>query len=90
LLSKVKSLALLDQTTKNELLKILKEDARTFNLQDIARCSLKIQQEADCIHTSYKKEYIKAETGFIILTGRLKMITSIINVPSMWGTKYCH
>ena len=72
MLSKVKSLAIQDQTNKNELLKILREDARKFTLQDIVRCSLQIQQEADCIHTSYKKEYIKAETGFMIRIGEVK------------------
>ena len=72
MLSKVKSLAIQGQTNKNELLKVLKEDARKFNLQDIVRCSLQIQQEADCIHTSYKKEYIKAEIGFMIRIGEVK------------------
>ena len=72
MLSKVKSMAIQGQTNKNELLKILKEDARKFNLQDIVRCSLQIQQEADCIHTSYKKEYIKAEIGFMIRIGEVK------------------
>lgn len=72
MLSKVKSLAIQDQTNKNELLKILREDAKKFTLQDIVRCSLQIQQEADCIHTSYKKEYIKAETGFMIRIGEVK------------------
>jgi uncharacterized protein (UPF0305 family) len=72
LLSKVKSLAIKGQINKNELLMILREDARKFTLQDIVRCSLKIQQEADCIHTSYKKEYIRAETGFMIRIGEVK------------------
>lgn len=66
MLSKVKSLTLPGQTTKNELLSVLKEDARKFNLPDIVYCSLQIQQEAKCIHTSYKMEYIKAEIGFLI------------------------
>ncbi|UTB32782.1 MAG: DUF2115 domain-containing protein [Methanobacterium sp. ERen5] len=72
MLSKVKSLAIHGQTNKNELLMVLKEDARKVTLQDIVRCSLQIQQEADCIHTSYKKEYIKAETGFMIRIGEVK------------------
>ena len=72
MLSKVKSLAIQGQINKNELLTILKEEARKFTLQDIVRCSLKIKQEADCIHTSYKKEYIKAETGFMIRIGEVK------------------
>nr|WP_255590949.1 DUF2115 family protein [Methanobacterium spitsbergense] len=55
-----------DQTSRNELLIVLKEEAKKFTLQDIISCSLQIQQEANCIHTSYKKEYIKAETGFMI------------------------
>ena len=72
MLSKLKSLAIQGQTNKNELLNVLKEDARKFNLQDIVRCSLQIQQEANCIHTSYKKEYIKAEIGFMIRIGEVK------------------
>ena len=84
MLSKVKSLAIQGQTNKNELLKILKEDARNFNLQDIVRCSLQIQQEANCIHTSYKKEYIKAETGFMIRIGEVKMMTCITITRWMW------
>ena len=66
MLDKLKSLSPQGQTTKDQLLCILKEDARKFNLNDITRCSLQIQQEAECIHTSYKKEYIKAEIGFLI------------------------
>jgi uncharacterized protein (UPF0305 family) len=65
-LTKIKSLASQGQTSKNELLMVLKEEAKKFTLNDIVYCSLQIQQEADCIHTSYKKEYIKAETGFMI------------------------
>jgi len=72
MLNKVKSLNFQGQTTKKELLCILKEDARKFNLQDIVRCSLQIQQEAQCIHTSYKEEYIKAETGFLIRIQEVK------------------
>jgi uncharacterized protein (UPF0305 family) len=72
LLSKVKSLTLPGQTTKNQLLHVLREDARKFNLQDIERCSLQIQQEAECIHTSYKIEYIKAEIGFLIRIREVK------------------
>jgi uncharacterized protein (UPF0305 family) len=72
LLSKVKSLAIHGPNTKNELLKVLKEDARNFTLQDIVRCSLQIQEAAECIHTSYKKEYIKAETGFMIRIREVK------------------
>jgi uncharacterized protein (UPF0305 family) len=72
MLNKVKSLNFQGQTTKKELLYILKEDARKFNLQDIVRCSLQIQQEAQCIHTSYKEEYIKAETGFLIRIQEVK------------------
>jgi uncharacterized protein (UPF0305 family) len=72
LLSKVKSLSLQGQTTKNELLCVLKEDARKLNLPDIVRCSLQIQQAAECIHTSYKKEYIKAETAFMIRIREVK------------------
>jgi len=66
LLSKLKSLSLQGQTTKDQLLRIIREDARKFNLNDIQQCSLQIQQEAECIHTSYKKDYIKAEIGFLI------------------------
>ncbi len=72
MLSKLKGLSIQGQTNKNELLNVLKEDARKFNLQDIVRCSLQIQQEANCIHTSYKKEYIKAEIGFMIRIGEVK------------------
>ena len=72
MISKVKSLTLQGQTTKNELLCILKENTRKFSLSDIVRCSLQIQQEAECIHTSYKKEYIKAETGFLIRIREVK------------------
>jgi uncharacterized protein (UPF0305 family) len=68
----LKSLTLPGQTTKNELLCVLKEDATKFNLQDIGRCSLQIQQEAECIHTSYKIEYIKAEIGFLIRIREVK------------------
>ena len=72
MISKVKSLTLQGQTTKNELLCVLKENTRKFSLSDIVRCSLQIQQEAECIHTSYKKEYIKAETGFLIRIREVK------------------
>lgn len=72
MLSKVKSLITNDQTTKKDLLRILKEYAKKFTLQDIVHCSLQIQQEANCIHTSYKKEHIKAETGFIIRISEVK------------------
>jgi uncharacterized protein (UPF0305 family) len=65
-------LSLQGQTTKNELLHVLREDARKFNLQDIVSCSLQIQQEAECIHTSYKIEYIKAEIGFLIRIREVK------------------
>lgn len=66
MLRNIKSLTIQDQTSRNELLIVLKEEAKKFTLQDIISCSLQIQQEANCIHTSYKKEYIKAETGFMI------------------------
>ena len=66
MLRNIKSLTIQDQTSRNELLIVLKEEAKKFTLQDIISCSLQIQQEADCIHTNYKKEYIKAETGFMI------------------------
>ena len=66
MLRKIKNLPIQGQTSKNELLMVLKEEAKKFTLHDIVYCSLQIQQEADCIHTSYKKEYIKAETGFMI------------------------
>lgn len=72
MLSKVKSLTLQGQTTKKELLCILREDARKFNLNDIQQCSLQIQQEAECIHTNYKIEYIKAEIGFLIRIREVK------------------
>jgi uncharacterized protein (UPF0305 family) len=72
MLIKLKGLSLQGQTTKNELLCVLKEDAMKFNLQDIERCSLQIQQEAECIHTSYKIEYIKAEIGFLIRIREVK------------------
>ena len=72
MLSRVKSLAIQGQINKNVLLTILKKEARKFTLQDIVRLSLKIQKEADCIHTSYKKDYIKAETGFMIRIGEVK------------------
>lgn len=66
MLGKLKSLILQGQTTQNELLKVIKEDAKKFNFDDIMRCSLKIQREAECIHTSYKHEYIKTETALVI------------------------
>jgi len=66
LFSKLKGLCLEGQTTKDQLLYVLREYAREFNFRDIMRCSLQIQQEAECIHTSYKEEYIKAEIGFLI------------------------
>ncbi len=72
MISKVKNLTLKGQTTKNELLCVLREESRKFSLEDIVHCSLKIQQEAECIHTSYKKEYIKAETGFLIRIREVK------------------
>jgi len=72
LLDKLKSLSLQGQTTKDQILCVLKEDAKKFNLNDITRCSLQIQQEAECIHTSYKKEYIKAEIGFLIRIREVK------------------
>ncbi|MDI6724357.1 MAG: DUF2115 family protein [Methanobacterium sp.] len=66
MLGKLKSLALQGQITKNELLMVLNEDAKKLNFNDIVRCSLQIQQQAECIHTSYKKDFIKAETELII------------------------
>lgn len=72
MLSRVKSLAIQGEINKDVLLTILKKEARKFTLQDIVRLSLKIQKEADCIHTSYKKDYIKAETGFMIRIGEVK------------------
>jgi hypothetical protein len=45
LLSKLKSLTLPGQATKNELLCVLKEDAMKFNLQDIVRCSLEFNRK---------------------------------------------
>lgn len=72
MLNKVKSLTFQGQTTKNELLTLLREDARKLNLSDIVRCSLQIQQVAECIHTSYKSEYIKAETAFMIRIREVK------------------
>lgn len=66
MLCKLKSLAFQGQTTKNELLMVLIEDAKKLNFNDIVRCSLRIQQEAECIHTSYKKDYIKTETELVI------------------------
>ncbi len=72
MLNKVKSLTFQSQTTKNKLLKILREEARKLNLLDMVRCSLQIQQAAECIHTSYKNEYIKAETAFMIRIREVK------------------
>lgn len=72
MLSKLKSLTLQGQITKNELLCVLMEEASNFNLQDIVSCSLQIHQEAQCIHTSYKIEYIKAEIGFLIRIREVK------------------
>jgi len=72
MLNKVKSLTIQGQTTKNELLTVLREDARKLNLSDIVSCSLQIQQAAECIHTSYKNEYIKAETAFMIRIREVK------------------
>lgn len=79
MLSKVKNLITNDQITKKDLLIILKEYAKKFTLQDIVHCSLQIQQEANCIHTSYKKEYIKAETGFMIRIREVKNDNSNYN-----------
>ncbi len=72
MLNKIKSLILQGHATQNELLKVIKEDAKKFNFNDIMRCSLKIQQEAECIHTSYKKDYIKAETELVIRIREVK------------------
>lgn len=72
MLNKIKSLILQGHTTQNELLKVIKEDAKKFNFNDIMRCSLEIQQQAECIHTSYKKDYIKAETELIIRIREVK------------------
>jgi len=72
MLGKLKSLALQSQITKNELLMVIKEDTKKFNFSDVMRCSLRIQQEAECIHTSYKKDYIKAETELIIRIREVK------------------
>jgi uncharacterized protein (UPF0305 family) len=66
MLGKVKSLTFHGETTRNELLDVLREDAENLNFNDIVRCSLRIQEEAECIHTSYKKNYIKAETELVI------------------------
>jgi uncharacterized protein (UPF0305 family) len=65
-------LSLQGQTTKDQILCVLREDARKFNLNDIQQCSLQIQQEAECIHTNYKIEYIKAEIGFLIRIREVK------------------
>lgn len=64
--NQLRSLTFMDHISQNELLTILQEEARKLTLQDIMACSLRIQQEAQCIHTSYKKDYIKAETALII------------------------
>jgi uncharacterized protein (UPF0305 family) len=72
MLNKVKNLTIPGQTTKNKLLTVLREDARKLNLSDMVRCSLQIQQAAECIHTSYKNEYIKAETAFMIRIREVK------------------
>ena len=72
MLDKLKSLSILGQTTKDQILCVLREDARKVNLNDIQQCSLQIQQEAECIHTNYKIEYIKAEIGFLIRIREVK------------------
>lgn len=80
----MKSLSFQGQTTKKELLHVLREDARKFNLQDIVSCSLQIQQEAECIHTSYKIEYIKAEIGFLIRIREVKDDENNYTGQLMW------
>lgn len=75
------------QTSKNGLLTVLREDSRKFDLPDIIRCSLHIQQAAECIHTSYKKEYIKAETEFMIRIREVKddelQYTGLVDVEDL-------
>lgn len=70
--SKLKSLTFQEDISQNELLTILQEEARKLTLRDIMVCSLRIQQEAECIHTSYKKEYIKAEIALLIRIREVK------------------
>ena len=69
---KVKNLTVQLQTTKNELLNALQKLSKSIRLNDIVRCSLRIRKEAECIHTSYKKEYIKTEIGLIIRIKEVK------------------
>ncbi len=69
---KVKNLTVKRQTTKNELLDALQKLSKSIELNDIVRCSLRIRKEAECIHTSYKKEYIKTEIGLIIRIKEVK------------------
>jgi len=69
---KVKNLTVQLQTTKNELLNALQKLSKSIELNDIVRCSLRIRKEAECIHTSYKKEYIKTEIGLIIRIKEVK------------------
>ncbi|MDI6643518.1 MAG: DUF2115 family protein [Methanobacteriaceae archaeon] len=68
----VKNLIEQGQITKNELLNALQEVSKSVELNDIVHCSLRIRKEGECIHTSYKKEYIKTEIGLIIRIKEVK------------------
>ncbi|MEN6330280.1 MAG: DUF2115 domain-containing protein [Methanobacteriaceae archaeon] len=71
--SKVKGLTLRGQTTKNELLVVLQDDARQVGLDEIMRSSLHLQRDAKYVQASYREEYIKAYTnGFLIRIKEVK------------------
>jgi len=63
---KLENLTFQSKPSKNELLEALQTLSKNIEVKDIVRCSLQILMEAECIHTSYKKEFIKTEIGLII------------------------
>jgi uncharacterized protein (UPF0305 family) len=64
--NQVKNLSSSGQTTKNELLVVLQENARKVGLSDIIRSSLHLHRDAEYVQASYREEYIKAySNGFL-------------------------
>lgn len=66
MLNKIKNLISHGTITRNELLKILRKEAKKVDISDFIQCNLQIQQGAECIHTNYKKDCIKSYTDFLL------------------------
>jgi uncharacterized protein (UPF0305 family) len=71
--SELKNLTVKEETTKNELLTLLQDEAREVGLNEIIRSSLHLHRDAEYIQASYREEYIKAYTnGFLIRIKEVK------------------